>query len=434
VDHAQHPEQVNLTLGAVVDAAGGRQGASSPLADRNGVIRCEADDPLSGSAAAGGVMLELLGQPVAREPRPPVVEQPPRIGVFICRCAGEIDRVLDTEALCRRAGAWPQVAHAGLLASACAAEAAGAVRRAVREHRLNRLVVAACSCCSIEQVCFSCTFQRLRCKQNFGLLPGGESGSRLPATVEMVNIREHCARVHSGDPPAANAKAAALVAAATAGVRRAAGSPAGAPPPAAPEVFVLGSGPAASVCLQALGRQGIRTRHRPEPARRIERSAGCFRMGRETAAAVVITPSEAAEAARIFARLPAGGPPGGRREADGGALPPDLFYCPPGGEPQTAGLAVAARVVARLRRSADCPPGAAARVDAERCRACGSCVESCEAAAVEILEEDGRAHARVDAMRCNGCGSCAARCPTNAIGFEIGGDGRIEAMLEALLT
>jgi ferredoxin len=50
-------------------------------------------------------------------------------------------------------------------------------------------------------------------------------------------------------------------------------------------------------------------------------------------------------------------------------------------------------------------------VDAEKCSACGECVESCPLDAIAIQEEK----ARIDPETCGDCGACVDVCPTEAI-------------------
>jgi Na+-translocating ferredoxin:NAD+ oxidoreductase subunit B len=54
-----------------------------------------------------------------------------------------------------------------------------------------------------------------------------------------------------------------------------------------------------------------------------------------------------------------------------------------------------------------------ARVDADACTGCGTCVETCNVAAAQ-LTEDGSA-AAINDKRCLGCGNCVTRCPVEAI-------------------
>ena len=55
--------------------------------------------------------------------------------------------------------------------------------------------MAACSCCSVDQACYSCTYQRLRSRQNLGVLPGfdGHFPGLEAVDFDFVNIRESMA-------------------------------------------------------------------------------------------------------------------------------------------------------------------------------------------------------------------------------------------------
>lgn len=57
--------------------------------------------------------------------------------------------------------------------------------------------------------------------------------------------------------------------------------------------------------------------------------------------------------------------------------------------------------------------GSKARVEANRCSACGVCLDLCRFGAIAI---DGAA--RVDPLGCEGCGVCADHCPQGAIAME----------------
>ena len=54
---------------------------------------------------------------------------------------------------------------------------------------------------------------------------------------------------------------------------------------------------------------------------------------------------------------------------------------------------------------------AVARVDAEECAGCGTCVDACPRGAIELLE----GVAAVDTKVCQGCGACVEACPNEAI-------------------
>ncbi|WP_424358167.1 4Fe-4S binding protein [Methanocella sp. MCL-LM] len=55
-----------------------------------------------------------------------------------------------------------------------------------------------------------------------------------------------------------------------------------------------------------------------------------------------------------------------------------------------------------------------AKVDKEACVGCGTCVDACPEAAIEMDDE----FAKVDEARCNECASCVDACPTQAIKVE----------------
>ncbi len=56
-----------------------------------------------------------------------------------------------------------------------------------------------------------------------------------------------------------------------------------------------------------------------------------------------------------------------------------------------------------------------AKVDKDSCVSCGTCVDACPEAAIEMTEEDGGEFPKVDPERCKDCGDCEAACPTESI-------------------
>jgi len=124
-----------------------------------------------------------------------VMGQPPRVGVFVCDCHPCIDSVVDTAAVARYAAGLPGVVHAVQIGYGCFAEGQAQIREAIEQCGLNRVVVAGCSHRTHESL-----FQRTV----------RETGLN-PYALEMVNIREHCAWVHSAFPQAATRKAMELV-------------------------------------------------------------------------------------------------------------------------------------------------------------------------------------------------------------------------------
>lgn len=114
-----------------------------------------------------------------------------RIGVFVCDCGLNIAAAVDTEAVRAYAETLPDVAVAVRNRYTCADPGQDEIKRHIREHNLNRVVVASCSPRLHES-----TFRA--CVADAGL---------NPYLFEMANIREHCSWIHSSDREAATEKA-----------------------------------------------------------------------------------------------------------------------------------------------------------------------------------------------------------------------------------
>ncbi|MDT8304317.1 MAG: FAD-dependent oxidoreductase [Anaerolineae bacterium] len=130
--------------------------------------------------------------------------EPPRIGVFGCTCGGTMP-VLDMPWLADEAGHLPDVARAELVKFACFPKGVQHIQARIQDEGLNRVVVAGCSNRTHDAL-----FQRA--VRQVGL---------NPYLLELVNLRDQCAQVHSGQPELANRKALELVRMATGRVRAA---------------------------------------------------------------------------------------------------------------------------------------------------------------------------------------------------------------------
>lgn len=440
LDHLQRDSVRRLAVGAVIYAEAPEGFDKKLFGNVARIHRAEPESALQGSAAAAQAMFDLFTErrPVLPERAPLTGDAPVRLGVFICRCGEKIAGIVDTQTLGQRAAGWPEVVFTGELRLACSAEAAGIVRAAARDHRLDRIVLAACACCAIDQVCFSCTYQRVRCKQNLGIFGNGLP----PGAFEFVNIREQCAWIHADDPKAATAKATALVAAAVAKARLSAetGPAFEREQTAQPTVLVVGAGKAAAACLRSLSRQGIPAFQLTETPGRIRHIKGRYSVSTdgETCAGtgVVLAPRDAAQLDRFKDALASDdrAPDGIVGAAGCVAGPPGIFYCSPDVDPATAGLAAAAQAAAWLGRLARLPALDIATTDPDRCRACRTCITTCEIGAPVLIEENARRFAWIDPSICTGCGGCAAGCPTGAIRIECATDAQLTAAIDAVLT
>lgn len=127
----------------------------------------------------------------------------PRIGVFICHCGANIAGTIDIAQLVEFAKTQPDVCCVAENRYSCADPGQSQIREAIAEHKLNRVVVAACSPRMHEP-----TFRN--CVQQAGL---------NPFLYEMANLREMCSWCHPGDKEGATAKAKEIILMAMAKVR-----------------------------------------------------------------------------------------------------------------------------------------------------------------------------------------------------------------------
>ncbi|MHB1000554.1 MAG: 4Fe-4S binding protein [Armatimonadota bacterium] len=124
-----------------------------------------------------------------------------RVGVFVCWCGSNIAKTVDVEKVAEAASKFPSVAYATTYKYMCSEPGQNLVKQAIEEHKLDRIVVSACSPRLHEP-----TFRR--CISEAGL---------NPYMLEIANIREHCSWVHE-DRDVATQKAIDLAAMAVAKV------------------------------------------------------------------------------------------------------------------------------------------------------------------------------------------------------------------------
>lgn len=126
-----------------------------------------------------------------------------RIGVYVCHCGTNIAGTLDVADLARFASGLPHVVMAREYKYMCSEPGQELIRRDIEEHRLNRVVVAACSPHLHET-----TFRKVL----------HESGLN-PYLVAIANIREHVAWI-TPDKETGQSRARAQIAAAVGRVAR----------------------------------------------------------------------------------------------------------------------------------------------------------------------------------------------------------------------
>ncbi|RLB17300.1 MAG: 4Fe-4S ferredoxin, partial [Deltaproteobacteria bacterium] len=153
----------------------------------------------SAAAAQAGAILSDSRFTLTKEKVLPeeidVTGQRPRIGVFICRCGINIAGVVDVPAVVDYAKTLPFVEHVDENLFSCSQDTQENITRAIKEHKLNRVVVASCTPQTHEPL-----FQET--VRNAGI---------NKYLFEMANIRNQCSWVHSNVPEDATEKAKDLV-------------------------------------------------------------------------------------------------------------------------------------------------------------------------------------------------------------------------------
>jgi heterodisulfide reductase subunit A2 len=126
----------------------------------------------------------------------------PKIGVYVCHCGVNISATVDVETVADYALKLPNVEVARTYSYMCSDPGQTLIKNDIKEHGLNRVIVASCSPRMHEP-----TFRKAI--QEAGI---------NPYYLEMANIREQCSWVHE-DMDEATAKSKKLVAASVAKVR-----------------------------------------------------------------------------------------------------------------------------------------------------------------------------------------------------------------------
>jgi NADPH-dependent glutamate synthase beta subunit-like oxidoreductase/NAD-dependent dihydropyrimidine dehydrogenase PreA subunit len=415
-----------------------------------------------------------------------------RIGLVLCSCGGSISSVIDFKQVLGEIELLPNIYSVQEIAQACSEEGAQQIAAKAAESKLGQVVLAACRCCNLEQICFSCTDRRVRCQHhlNDSLI------SSYDTPVEFVNIREQCAWVHKDDPAGATRKAVEII---TAGVALAKGSIPSIKEerPLESSVLILGAGLSGLAAASALVSQGysVALVSGPETdkatkrhSKYLDRKSGLVKQLEEQSihimswpqdlklegmagdfeavlkypvqtnhirvGAVILDPGEIAAETLPANTIPKGSllshiltrekHPTGTADTDSalfrefsikktaGIFVVSLDKSEPPEEQVIIGTAAAARAAAYLAQGILSPRATAITIDSRLCRGCGDCAAICPY--IEMRAEgSGAACAHVDRALCLGCGACISRCPTGAISQPVQSDKQIMSTLEALL-
>jgi len=153
----------------------------------------------SGAASLTGELLDYRrGKLTSEKIYPPerdVSEEEARVGVFVCHCGANIGSVVDVPSVVEYALTLPNVVYAQEQLFSCATNSAQEITDMIKEKRLNRVVIPACSPLTLEPL-FQDTVREAGINQYF---------------LEMANIREYNSWVHSKEKEEATKKAKDIV-------------------------------------------------------------------------------------------------------------------------------------------------------------------------------------------------------------------------------
>jgi heterodisulfide reductase subunit A len=153
----------------------------------------------SGAAAkAGTEIASARGTLVTKKEYPKEIDvsgQDARIGVFVCHCGINIGGVVKIPEVMEYAKSLPGVIYAEQNLYTCSQDTQERIKEKVKEHNLNRVVVASCTPRTHEPL-FQNTIK--------------EAGLNA-YLFEMANIRDQCSWIHMHEPKAATKKAKDLV-------------------------------------------------------------------------------------------------------------------------------------------------------------------------------------------------------------------------------
>jgi heterodisulfide reductase subunit A len=168
------PETVSQASGAVADA-------TAKIAQARGTIAAKKEYPVELDVAA----------------------QEPRIGVFVCHCGINIGGVVNVPAVKEYARTLKNVVFADENLYTCSTDTQEKIKNAIKEHQLNRVIVASCSPRTHEPM-FRETLRDAGLNKYL---------------FEMANIRDQCSWVHMREKQKATHKARDLIRMAVANAR-----------------------------------------------------------------------------------------------------------------------------------------------------------------------------------------------------------------------
>lgn len=468
IDHFRHAKKISFLAPAVV-VADDSEFPAEWLTHGDGIYRIgtpktatDLMDVLVGGSAVAGQSMAVAGAlrrkrykfDAGRERVKtfiPADDKQLQIGLFMCTCNGTLASERALKKIKEAAEKIPFVSVSELLVSACHPKGAELIAEKVNKNRLNRVILASCVCCPLEFQCISCNDQRNRARINLFQKMGLDRNM-----FEMVNIRDQLISfAGTEDELIGRAKVLlrqAFIRTKFMGELRQGRTEIG------KNILILGGSEVGVSCAMNLVLQGFRVRlvhkctlaGKPLPdyiaARKIQDGLNDSIAQVEEAVIEKVTGYMGNFTVTIIEN-------GVRknRKADIVCLTDEnilelaiqeemsglkkfyrynfaFFHTPQLGfyrvMPRTlnrisafeAGSALAAQVATAAAEAYLADHELSPRVDPERCRGCGRCVDICPFDAMQLTpNEHGFFTAHVIRHNCVGCGGCVGRCPVTAL-------------------
>jgi len=428
---------------------------------------------VAGSATAGRAI--ALASPLRSKAVPEATQVPgfsggTRLGVFLCACNGTMAPASVLDRILEMARKGPEVSYGELIFSACHPRGSEQIAHAVKKHRLSRVILASCVCCPLEFQCISCNDQRNRTRihlfDEHGLDRSG---------FEMINLRDYLSvEGLSEDEMIHRARdlfRAAFIRTRFLGPLRQGVTEIG------KDILILGGSEIGMSAALNLDLQGFRVRlvhhcrlaNEPGPSITNLLLSGSLTPGQNIIHIKHATVEEISGHIGDFKVHVQVGGKKMRWRADivcltdknvlSLSIPEDLaglkkfyrynfafFHTPQPGlyrvVPRTlarvnafeAGAALAAQVARASAEAFLKDHELSPRVDPERCRGCGRCIEICPFDAIHLRSSSKWTYtAEVLRYNCVGCGACVGRCPVTALDMPYFSNRLLEEIVSGVL-
>jgi heterodisulfide reductase subunit A-like polyferredoxin len=138
--YASEPLDVVATSRLGIYVCGAAQGPK----DIPGAVQQGSSAAAQATALLADTRGSLVTAPAAHAERN-ISGEEPCVGVFVCHCGINIAGVVDVEAVAEFAGTLPDVKYATHCMFACSTDQLQEIKQAIRDHHLNRVVVASCT-------------------------------------------------------------------------------------------------------------------------------------------------------------------------------------------------------------------------------------------------------------------------------------------------